>query len=391
MGIFIFPRINCNVIAVFSLIFPEKLTYGEKKMNKKTTIYVRRMIAISVILLVMVIGISPVMGMTVIPKYRDVNLLVANDAGVLFNDFGNNTYNFFSENQTVTQGLNALHLSNNNKFLNYGDITFSNAQSGVFYITDTGGRGWDDDGILMIAVNGTVPDNFRVHIKSSGYRWTPVSKSALPSYSSITYHAGAIDEYFTKADFIYGPQIWKPCPAPNYPLFEKQDMTNTTNTFSLMFIDLNAGVVGSGTISDGEGYDGQTVTDNGAIKVEYSFENLQTFAAFDAFAYTVDSNQGQGIRWTNRVTDYGSSGYYVTGQPAPAILPLPGLSSSPTDTNNDGLYDDLNGNGDLDFNDVQLLFRQMDWITANEPVALFDFNHNGEIDFNDIQLHFRSM
>ena len=56
----------------------------------------------------------------------------------------------------------------------------------------------------------------------------------------------------------------------------------------------------------------------------------------------------------------------------------------PTDPNHDGLYEDLNGNGKLDFNDVVIFFNQMEWIAGNEPVSAFDFNHNGQIDFNDI-------
>jgi hypothetical protein len=241
----------------------------------------------------------------------------------------------------------------------------------------------------MIAVNGTVPNNFRVHIRASGYRWTPVLTGDYPEYSTLTYFTGALDEYFTKDDFIYGPQIWKPCPAENYPIFDGQNMADTANTFSIMFIDLNAGILGPNTLSSPT-YVGQSVVDNGSIKIEYSLENLQTIAAFNAYAYTVSSNQGQGIRWTNRLSEVlGSSGYTVIGQSAPTVLPLPGLTNPPTDTNADGLYEDLNGNLDLDFNDVQLFFRQMDWIAANEPTALFDFNHNTGIDFNDIQLLFR--
>ena len=71
------------------------------------------------------------------------------------------------------------------------------------------------------------------------------------------------------------------------------------------------------------------------------------------------------------------------------VIPLPGQTNPPTDPDGDGLYEDLNGNGELDFNDVQLFFRQMDWIASNEPISLFDFNYNNEIDFNDIQLLFR--
>jgi PKD repeat protein len=77
--------------------------------------------------------------------------------------------------------------------------------------------------------------------------------------------------------------------------------------------------------------------------------------------------------------------------PAPGVIPLPGQSLPPTDPDGDGLYEDLNGNAMADFNDVQIYFRQMDWIADNEPVAAFDFNGNSGIDFNDIQKLFREM
>jgi len=64
------------------------------------------------------------------------------------------------------------------------------------------------------------------------------------------------------------------------------------------------------------------------------------------------------------------------------ILPINGVM--PTDTDGDGLYDDLNGNGRLDFNDVVIFFNSMEWIAANEPVQYFDFNGNNRLDFDDI-------
>lgn len=73
------------------------------------------------------------------------------------------------------------------------------------------------------------------------------------------------------------------------------------------------------------------------------------------------------------------------------VQPLPGQTNPPTDPDADGTYEDLNGNGETDFNDVQLLFRWMDWIQENEPVSLFDLNNNDEIDFNDVQLLFREV
>jgi PKD repeat protein len=67
-----------------------------------------------------------------------------------------------------------------------------------------------------------------------------------------------------------------------------------------------------------------------------------------------------------------------------AITPLPGFSDLPTDPDGDGIYEDLNGNGRLDFADVVLYFNQMEWIAANEPVSAFDLNGNERIDFADI-------
>ena len=50
------------------------------------------------------------------------------------------------------------------------------------------------------------------------------------------------------------------------------------------------------------------------------------------------------------------------------VLPLPGFTNPPTDPDRDGLYEDLNANNRKDFNDVVLMFNQMQWIAANEPV-----------------------
>ncbi|MDD4254154.1 MAG: PQQ-binding-like beta-propeller repeat protein [Methanofollis sp.] len=275
-----------------------------------------RWIAATFLLLFMIISIAPAAadsGTTVMPSNKDTLLSISNNENARFNDYGNNTYHFFNPAQSATQGLNAFHITTDASNSN-GQVTFSGDQSGVFYITDTGGRGWDDDGILMLAINGTVPDDFRVHIKASGYRWTPVLTGTYPAFENVTYVPVALDETFTKNDFLYGPQIWRPCAAADYPIFDGQDMTDTGNIFSIMFIDLNAGILGANTLSRSD-FSGQSITDNGAIKVEYSFENLETFAAFDGYAYTVSSNQGQGVRWTNRLSATGSSGYAVIGVP----------------------------------------------------------------------------
>jgi RHS repeat-associated protein len=85
------------------------------------------------------------------------------------------------------------------------------------------------------------------------------------------------------------------------------------------------------------------------------------------------------------VTDTESKMDYINVT-SKALLPLPGFTNPPTDPDGDGLYEDLNGNARKDFNDVVVMFNQMQWIAANEPLGAFDFdfNANGRIDFNDI-------
>ena len=77
-------------------------------------------------------------------------------------------------------------------------------------------------------------------------------------------------------------------------------------------------------------------------------------------------------------------GYITIMLPSPIIAAFPGMIVPPLDTDADGTYEDLNGNGRRDFSDVVLYFNQMTWISANEPIVGFDYSGNGRIDFADV-------
>ncbi|MEN6343468.1 MAG: matrixin family metalloprotease [Methanospirillum sp.] len=83
---------------------------------------------------------------------------------------------------------------------------------------------------------------------------------------------------------------------------------------------------------------------------------------------TLDADDIAGVRWLYPST----------------VVAAPGATGPPTDTNGDGIYDDVNGNTRRDFADIVLYFNQMNWIAANEPIAVFDCNHNVRIDFADV-------
>ncbi len=266
---------------------------------------------------------------TNISNYSNIYVKVSNNGGVAFNTTGNGTY-YIQSLSSPNGGFNAVHIANDSSYtLNYGGATSTTNQSGIFYITDTGGRGYQDDGVLLLAVNGTIPDNFALHLKVSGYYWTPTGvMNAAPALSAMHYGV-TLDETFTKSDFFYGPQNWKPTGGnSNYPIFIGQDMDDNGNLFYLMFIDLRAGILGSN-------YNGgnSQFTNNGAIQVNYSFENLQSFAAFNIYAWNWNTTQGQGMLWTNSIlpgNTGGPSGYTVKGTPKPTAA----FTSSPSSETN---------------------------------------------------------
>ncbi|MBP2144782.1 PKD repeat protein [Methanofollis sp. W23] len=71
----------------------------------------------------------------------------------------------------------------------------------------------------------------------------------------------------------------------------------------------------------------------------------------------------------------------ITITPPP---PFPGYENASTDPNGDGKYEDVNGNGIIDYDDVVVFFTDMQWIEENNLVAIFDFNNNGELDYDDV-------
>ncbi len=239
-----------------------------------------------------------------LPDYNYIFVNMANDDGVKYNAFGNKTYNIRFEG--INRGLNALHISTD-PAVNFGQVTVSENQSGTFYATDSGGKGYEDEIILMLAVNGTIPDDFSVRVKADGYTWTPNPVSNQPpALESVTYQSTALDEVFTKEDFRYGPQIWKPTGNEcDYPIYGGQDLTDTENTFQIMFIDLNAGVLRPNA----------ALENRGAVRINYTFENLETFAAFNVYAYCQTSNNGNDmVAWSNALgLGKVGSGYSVVG------------------------------------------------------------------------------
>jgi alkaline phosphatase D len=71
-------------------------------------------------------------------------------------------------------------------------------------------------------------------------------------------------------------------------------------------------------------------------------------------------------------------GVVIVGPP-----PVTG-SDEPTDPDGDGHFEDVNGNGRVDYDDIQLLFDNFDDDSVALNKAAYDFNENGKLEYDDI-------
>lgn len=86
-------------------------------------------------------------------------------------------------------------------------------------------------------------------------------------------------------------------------------------------------------------------------------------------------------------TAYGS-GYTAFPVQVKTLLPFNSTSGQAyplsRDLNGDNLYEDINGNGRSDSNDIVTFFNQIDKVKSDQPWWVFDFDQNGYINLHDV-------
>ena len=118
---------------------------------------------------------------------------------------------------------------------------------------------------------------------------------------------------------------------------------------------------------------------NGTFQTNISAEyfnatDLEPETSYTIGTRTADINGNVNDTWVNLT---------ATTKKAP-LLAFPGYTNPPTDLDQDGLYEDINGNEMLDFDDVVAYYDNMDWMEENVPLESFDYNKNSLIDFDDV-------
>ena len=145
----------------------------------------------------------------------ELTIYVSNDAGVKY-DMPNGVttaaqyggvYPYIPNTYYIAEGgggSNPIQISTDPTY-KPGQLTTTNNQTGTFYIVFSGGIGHLDDAILMLAVNGTIPNDFAFTVTSSGYTYNlappATTNPATSSLTNVTYVTDALNETFYKSDF----------------------------------------------------------------------------------------------------------------------------------------------------------------------------------------------
>jgi len=218
----------------------------------------------------------------------------------------------------TTGGMNAIHIADSNDPSNVNGACYNGDMSGTFYVTDTGGKGGEDNVILLIAVNSTdsaTLSGFKINITASGYTWSPDSSGSPPS--TVNYNTPLNAQPFDSTHFLENTtggttldlsQNWKFAPTDNYPIYCGQDMSIDQN-FKLIAIDTKVGTINGTwwTVTKGR----SVLAYENATKITYEITSTPadySIIAFNAYAYNnqtlpqkVGGSLPPAINWLNRV------------------------------------------------------------------------------------------
>jgi hypothetical protein len=100
--------------------------------------------------------------------------------------------------------------------------------------------------------------------------------------------------------------------------------------------------------------------------------------------YSIAAN-GSYFNSTQNTTIWDNTTTKITVSAPPA---LSGSLETPLDSDKDGKYEDVNGDGDVDVGDVQALFANRGNSIVQNYTDAFDFNGDGDVDVGDVQALF---
>ncbi|MDS0258861.1 alkaline phosphatase D family protein [Haloarcula sp. S1CR25-12] len=166
-------------------------------------------------------------------------------------------------------------------------------------------------------------------------------------------------------------------------------------TISVSLADPEVATITGATVDDAFGIaETEVASDGAAATVRFADieENAQgAVPGTDTTLATLDI-RGTGTGTTDiEVTvdrlddDSGTSLEATTEMGLVIVGPPPATGGDePTDPDGDGLFEDVNGNGRLDYADIETLFDSFEDDSVRLNKTAYDFNENGQLDYDDI-------
>lgn len=281
----------------------------ENIMNKDTKEINRLWVMTTAVVLFIALAILPVSAAWYpLTSYTNVNISVKDRYYPQYYP-ADDTYRF------TFGGTNAFHITDN-PVNTSGFYGFKSEPNGSFYLSDTGGRGYEDEAVLLVAVNAADPNAFQIHLKASGYHWN--ATGSTPTGSMVgSYLNPSFEKTYTAADFVKDStnanitRGWRPAPSANYKIYKGQ--TDSSEEFKHIYIDLNTSVVGTNAFN--ASYRSGLV-ENGTPRIIYNITGLQTDdqVAFNVYGWCKASKDGTpAISWTNQIAGTSTdNGWLVT-------------------------------------------------------------------------------
>jgi hypothetical protein len=164
-------------------------------------------------------------------------------------------------------------------------------------------------------------------------------------------------------------------------------------TVTVMEADTELNLQGVPTYDGTPGYDVEPYEGNNFVDVSYRTVTLDSNgeATVDVTVPSADGRQTYvmaAIQNPDGTTSAPSNVVVLEqGQP-PGPGPVGDLPNAPTDPDGDGVYEDVNGDGQVDVGDAQALFTNTEDPVVQNNVDAFDFNGDGIVDVGDAQALF---